>query len=89
MGFYYGSSSPEPEKEPGGCMEVLIITRVAFTTLFMPLAVLFGAVIALVLLFVTFSYHWLAGVLYLLLIGAGIAWYARWEQGHFRNGPPM
>lgn len=89
MGFYYGSSTPEPEKEPGGCMEVLLITKVALTTLAIPVGVLLGVILGLVLLVYLFSVFWLWGVLFLGLIGLGIAWYARWEQGHFRNGPPM
>jgi hypothetical protein len=88
MGFYYGpSSGPEPEKEPGGCMEALILTRAAFAALAIPLAVLVGAIGAIVLLFVTFSIHWLLGVLYLGAIGAGIAVYARWERRKFPGEP--
>ena len=49
MGFYYGPSKPpEDEKEPGGCMEALILTRAAFGALAVPLAILFGSVIGLV-----------------------------------------
>lgn len=88
MGFYYGpSSAPEPEKEPGGCMEALILTRAAFAALAIPLAVLVGAIGAIVLLFVTFSIHWLLGLLYLGLIVAGIVVYARWERAKFPGEP--
>jgi hypothetical protein len=88
MGFYYGpSSQPEPEKEPGGCMEALILTRAAFTALALPLLVLVGAIVAVVLLFVTFSIHWLIGLAYIGLIGAGLAMYARWERRKFPGEP--
>jgi hypothetical protein len=84
MGFYYGrSSAPEPEKEPGGCMEALILTRAAFGALAIPMLVLVGAIAGIVLLFVTFSIHWLVGILYLALIGAGIFAYSRWERRKF------
>ena len=88
MGFYYGpSSAPEPEKEPGGCMEALVLTRAAFAALAIPVAVLVGSIAAIVLLFVAFSVHWLAGLLYIGLIVAGIALYARWERKRFPGEP--
>jgi hypothetical protein len=87
MGFYYGSSTPPEDKEPGGCMEALILTRAAFAALAIPAAVLLGAILAIVLLFVAFSVHWIVGLLYLALIVAGIAFYARWERGKFPGKP--
>ena len=84
MGFYYGpSKQPDEEKEPGGCMEALILTRAAFGALAIPIAVLIGAILGIVLLFVAFSIHWLAGLLYIGLIVAGVAVYARWERKKF------
>jgi len=87
MGFYYGPSTPPEDKEPGGCMEALILTRAAFAALAIPIAVLIGALLALVLLFVAFSVHWSLGVLYIALIVAGIAVYARWERRKFPGEP--
>lgn len=90
MGFYYGpSSSPEPEKEPGGCMEALILTRAAFSALAIPVAVLFGALVAIVLLFLSFSVHWLLGLLYIGLLGVGLWLYARWERRKFPGEPRL
>lgn len=87
MGFYYGQSPPpEPEKEPGGCMEALIITRAVFGILALPLLIMFGVIVGLVLLVVLFSVHWLLGVLGLFVIAAAIAVYARWERIKFRPG---
>lgn len=88
MGFYYGpSSAPEPEKEPGGCMEALVLTRAAFAALAIPMLVLVGAIAGIVLLFVTFSIHWLVGLLYLGLIAAGVFAYSRWERRKFPGEP--
>jgi uncharacterized membrane protein len=87
MGFYYGPSSSKPEKEPGGCMEALILTRAAFATLAIPVAILAGAILGIVLIFVTFSIHWLLGVAYLGLIAAGVALFARWERRKFPGEP--
>jgi hypothetical protein len=89
MGFYYGpSSNPEPEKEPGGCMEALVLTRAAFAALALPVGILLGVIAGIVLIFVLFSVHWILGLLALGAIAAGIAWYARWERHRFPGGPP-
>ncbi len=90
MGFYYGpSSAPEPEKEPGGCMEALVLTRAAFGALAIPIGVLLGTLLGIVLLVYLFSVHWALGLGFLALIAAGVWWYSRWERDKFRNGPPM
>lgn len=90
MGFYYGPSKPpEDEKEPGGCMEALILTRAAFGALAIPLAILFGAIAGLALVFYLFSVHVLLGLLGLAAIAVGVALYARWERSRFRSGPPL
>lgn len=81
MGFYYGpSSSPEPEKEPGGCLEALTITRAAFGVLAIPLLVLFGAVAGIALMFYLFTVHWSLGLLFIAALFGGILLYARWER---------
>ena len=89
MGFYYGPSTPpENEKEPGGCLEALILTRAAFGALALPLAILFGSVLGLVLVFYLFSVHPLLGVAGLVGLALAVALYARWERGRFPSGPP-
>lgn len=89
MGFYYGPSQPPEEKEPGGCMEALILTRAAFGALAIPLAILFGAVLGLVGVFYLFAVHPLLGLIGIVVLALGVAFYARWERGRFRSGPPM
>jgi hypothetical protein len=84
MGFYYGNSQPPKEKEPGGCRDVLVLTRVVFGVLFWPLAVMIGVIIGLVLVIYLWSIFWLLGVLALVLIGAGVGLYAHWERGRYR-----
>ncbi len=86
MGFYHGSSQTPPEKEPGGCMEVLIISRAVFGILALPLGIILGAILGLVLLFWLFSVHVLLGLLGIAFLAAGVAWYARWERRRFGPG---
>ena len=83
MGTYYGSQ--KPEKEPGGCMEALMISRAIFGILALPLLIMIGAIFGLVVLVALFSVHWLLGLLGLALIVGGIAFYARWERSKFRS----
>jgi hypothetical protein len=87
MGFYYNSSEPpKQEKEPGGCLEALIITRAVFGVLALPLAMILGLFVVLAIMILAFSIAWYLGILWVLLIGAGTAVYARWERGHFGGG---
>jgi hypothetical protein len=88
MGFYYGPSSPPPEKEPGGCMEVLVLTRAAFGALALPVLILFGSILGIALAIYLFSVHVLLGAGFLILFVLGVALYARWERGRFPGGPP-
>ena len=83
MGYYYGPSEPPPDKEQGGCRDALILTRAVFGVLFWPLIILFGTIVALVLLFYLFSIFWLFGVLALVAVGAAVGLYARWERHHY------
>jgi hypothetical protein len=88
MGFYYGQSKTPEEKEPGGCLEALMLTRAAFGALALPLGILFGSVFGLVLVFYLFSVNALLGVAALVAVVLGVAVFARWERGRFRSGPP-
>lgn len=89
MGFYHGPSTPPPEKEPGGCMEALILTRAAFGALALPLLILFGAVAGLLVVFYLFTIHPLLGLFGIVAIVLLVALYARWERNRFPSGPPL
>ena len=87
MGFYYGpNKGPEPEKEPGGCLEVLLISKAVFSVLATPLLVLVGIVVVLAVLVALFSVHWALGLLGIAGLAGLVALYARWERRRFRSG---
>jgi hypothetical protein len=87
MGHYYGPSrQPEQDKEPGGCMEVWIISRAVFGILAIPLLVLAGIILGIVGIVTLFTIHWLLGLAGIAAAAAGIAFYARWERSKFRSG---
>ena len=99
MGFYYGPSTPPPgskedkgkdkDKEPGGCLEALILTRAAFAALALPLGLLFGTILGLVLLIYAFSVSKLLGLLLIALLVGGIFAYARWERRKYPGEPRL
>ena len=81
MGFYYGQSQPPEEKEPGGCRDVFVLTRVVFGVLLLPLAVMLGVILGLILVIYLWSISALLGVLAIAVVAIGIGLYARWERG--------
>lgn len=84
MGFYYGQSEPPEEKEPGGCRDVFLLTRVVFGVLLAPLAVMLGIILGLILVIYLWSIFWLLGILAIVLVAAGVGFYAHWERGRYR-----
>jgi hypothetical protein len=83
--MYYGPSQPPPdEHDSGGCRDVWLLTRAAFGILLVPLAILFGALFAVMAVIYLFSRSGLLGLLGVGVIAVGIYVYARWERHHFR-----
>lgn len=82
MGFYHGSSTPPGGDEPGGWKETFQIILIVFRVLALPLAMLFGAILGLVMLFWLFTVHVLAGFgVIIAIVGALIA-RGIWEAKH-------
>lgn len=82
MGFYYGPGSQPPDDKPGSLKEALAITWVVFSLLAKPLALLFGGVIYILVLFWLFAFHPLAGLAGLAVPVAGITARGIWEWRH-------
>ncbi len=82
MGFYYGSSKPPENKEPGGFKETLLIIWVVFQALALPLGILFGGMAYLVLLFIMFSIHPFLGLGDLLILVGALVARGIWEAKH-------
>lgn len=87
MGFYHGTNRPQkdPDETPS-LREALVITWVVFTVLAKPLAVLLGGVAYLVLIFVLFGIHPIAGGVALSLPLVALAARGIWE---WRNPPEL
>jgi len=70
-------------------MEALFLTRAAFTALAVPVAILFGAIGGIVLVFYLFAVHWALGLFAIALVALGVAFYARWERKKYPGLPPV
>ncbi len=83
MGFYHGSSEPPPDgNKPGGFKEAMLITLAVFRALALPLAVIFGGMIGLLVLFWLFTVSPWAGLAALLAIVLGLTAFGFWEYKH-------
>ncbi len=87
MGFYNGKDQqPRDPEETPSLREALVITWVVFTVLAKPLGVLLGGVAYLVLVFVLFGIHPVAGGIALALPFVALAARGVWE---WRNPPEL
>ena len=82
MGFYHGSSEPPQEDKAGGFKEAMLITFAVFRALALPLAVIFGGILGLLVLFWLFTLSAWAGLAAILAIVLGLAAFGFWEYRH-------
>jgi hypothetical protein len=88
MSFYYGPSEPPPSKERfGGLKEFWAVCLAVFSVLAWPLALIFGAIIWLVVTVILFGVHWSLGLLMIALLAAGIGAFAYWDRHRTPNLP--
>jgi hypothetical protein len=80
--------NPRPQKEPSGCLQTLIITRIILQILFLPLMLVAGGVAGVILFFFALTVNPLLGLLVLALVGVGLYFLGRWEAGREAAGPP-
>lgn len=76
MAMYY----PQEPKEPSGCMQTAIITRVLFGVLAVPIAIIGGAMAALILTFYLYTVNAPLALIPLGLGVAGVMFLYRWEN---------
>jgi hypothetical protein len=78
----------QPSREPNGCFQTILITRVIIGVLFIPLVLIFGAIVAVVLTFYAFTVNPLLG---LLVLAGGIGTLiglAKWESSRIAREMP-
>ena len=80
--------NPRPQKEPSGCLQTLIITRIILQILFLPLMLVAGGIAGVILFFFALSVNPLLGLLVLAMVGVGLYFLGRWEASREPAGPP-
>jgi hypothetical protein len=71
--------TPPPPKEPSGCIQTIVISRMIMQILFVPLMLILGAIMAVILTLFAFSYHPLAGFAMLVFWTVLIVAVGKWE----------
>jgi hypothetical protein len=80
--------NPRPQKEPSGCLQTLIITRIILQILFVPLLLVSGGITAVLLFFFALTVNPLLGLGVLVLGGVGLYFFGKWESSRVPQGPP-
>jgi len=80
--------NPRPQKEPSGCLQTLIITRIILQILFIPLMLVAGGIAGVILFFFALTVNPLLGLLVLVMAGVGLYFLGRWEASRVAEGPP-
>ena len=80
---------PQAPKEPSGCMQTILITRLILMVLFVPLLLIMGCILAVLGAFYALTIHPLLA-LFVVLLGVGIiVGLGRWESRRIaKEAPP-
>jgi hypothetical protein len=79
---------PQEPKEPSGCMQTIIITRVILGMLVIPVAAILAVLFALIVTFYVFTVSPLLALIPVGLIVLAIMAFARWEQSRIDRQTP-
>jgi hypothetical protein len=80
---------PPSASEPNGCIQTLVISRMIFMILLVPLSLIIGMLFAVMIVFVAYSRHPLLGLIVLSVLGAGLYGVVKWEHNRVqRDHPP-
>jgi hypothetical protein len=80
---------PPPPKEPNGCIQTLVISRMIFQILAIPILMILFALMAVLVFLYAFSTSPFLGLLVLALTGLGLYGVMQWEKRRIeRELPP-
>lgn len=75
----------QPEREPGGCRDSLVLTRIVFSVIFWPVVALMATMVGVSLVFYLFLLEPLLALIPIgLLVAAGFV-FATWERRRFES----
>lgn len=85
VAMYY----PQRPREPSGCLETLVITRLIIAMLLVPLLLIVVAVIAVIVAFYALTIHPLLALLTILTFAGALIGVVHWESRRIaREAPP-
>jgi 1,4-dihydroxy-2-naphthoate octaprenyltransferase len=80
---------PPPPSEPNGCIQTLVISRMIFMILLVPIVLIVGVLFAVMAIFVAYSHNPLLGLGVIAIVSALFYAIIRWERGRVeRDYPP-
>jgi len=80
--------SPRPTKEPNGCLQTLIITRIILQILFVPMLLVAGGIAMVLVFFFALTVNPLLGLGVLGIVGVLLYLLGKWESKRVPEGPP-
>ena len=80
--------NPRPQKEPNGCLQTLIITRIILQILLVPMLLVGGGIAVVLLFFFALTVNPLFGLAVLGLIAFLVYLVGKWEAHRAPQGPP-
>ena len=79
---------PRPQKEPSGCLQTLVITRIILQILAVPMLLIAGGILAVLLFFFTLAVSPLLALLVVVVAGALLYSLGKWEARRTRHEVP-
>ena len=79
---------PPAPKEPNGCLQTLVITRMIFQILAIPIAMILIGLVAVVILLYAFSESPLLALLVIVTLGFVLYAIMKWEQRRIQREMP-
>ena len=79
---------PKESKEPSGCMQTLVISRVILAILLVPMGIILGAIIAVTLTFYALTVNPLLGLLAIVIGASILIGLAKWELSRVAREQP-
>lgn len=80
--------NPRPQKEPNGCLQTLVITRIIMQILFVPMMLVACGIAGVLLFFFALTVNPLYGLAVLIVVGVLLYAFGRWEARREPQGRP-
>ena len=79
---------PPPPSEPNGCIQTLVISRMIFMILLVPVVLIIGVLFAVMMIFLAYSRHPVLGLVVISIVGTGVYGLVRLERHRIERDHP-